>query len=140
LRAFLRICVFLYKKAKMNKKLLISTCLTIFIFLSLHTLYAADAPEKFPRELRDMGYKIENLISYRKTSRVEYFTFPDSRTEAKGATITFVLEDGEVISSFNGAIKVNVQEQPLKHKKNDETKWLFEDTREDVEGKIKRDQ
>ena len=122
----------------MNKKKLIVACLSVLIFLSSRTLYAADTPKEFPRELRNMGYSKKSLISYRKTASVEYFTFPDSRTEEKGATITFVVENGEVVCSFKSAIKVNVQEKPSRRTTNDGTEWLFEHTHEDVEGKIRR--
>ncbi|MDD5195514.1 MAG: hypothetical protein PHQ96_07585 [Candidatus Omnitrophica bacterium] len=122
----------------MNKKQLVVAGIAILILWSASVLYAARSPKAIPDELRKIGFNNKNFISYRKTSGVEYFTFFDWRVERKGATVTFVVENNEVLGSFEGPINATNKAIRPERDRGGDTQWIFEDKHKDVEGEMHR--
>jgi hypothetical protein len=86
----------------MNKK---QFFLSIFILSLSFFVYAID----IPKELQDLGFAENTLVSYSERGNKEYFTFSDWTTGQPGDTVTFVVHDGKVKeryhSSENGEVK-----------------------------------
>lgn len=81
----------------MNKKRSIAVLSSAFFFTACQ-LFA----QNIPKELQNLGFTQNILISYDKEGSEEFFTFSDLTANQPGETVTFIVENGKVKQTIKG--------------------------------------
>lgn len=74
--------------------------LVIFIFILFIAVNLCAINIDIPQVLKDLGYRSEDLVDYKKKYNEEYFTLANWQTRDAADTITFVIVDGAIVNWF----------------------------------------
>ena len=74
----------------------------ILVFILSLTVFSYSFAYGIPDVLSRLGYSEDMLRDYGISYGTEYYTFSDYRTYAEFDTVTYLVKNGQVISSFRG--------------------------------------
>lgn len=81
--------------------------LALIFLISYFSGSGAIAAVKVPKQLEQMGFAQELLVSYRREATIEFYEFYDWRTQDKEDTVVFIVKNGRIQEwyDFKGTVK-----------------------------------